>query len=493
MGQADADRASLPSQRAVNQQTAERYGLTIVRTFEMAGVSGAQVLFAPEMQQMIRIMQDSEIHGVITREFSRLMRPENFADYALLQSFVDTNTVLYLPEGPIDFSSDSGMILGTVHATLGGIERKQMKRKIWNAKEIKRREGKLAQSRIVLPYGVEYPWAWTPDAEKVREVYRLFLSGLTSYAQLSKILGVTPVGARVIMRNPIYTGWRVIDEKRNMTLAGLYPTKDGRQGDRRRVKRSPDEIIRVRIPELEPLISESEWNHVQRLMDHKHENSTRVRCDKSPRFVYNGYMRCTCGSLIYAKRHHHNDYYLCKERCGTKYMEKGRLERALNRLFTEQVTRPSFVQKHLAEPLQTQRAGADPRTAQANITKLEAKRTRILDAYFEGVIDGTERTRRLEGIERDIAAARALASAGSAGPSLTLDDLRRAFAPFRNYDLLSRDDKRRLLGAMAATIVAADYRIERFVFSLDGGDKLSHTAAGKVITPRFCLKLGIAA
>src|SRR5687767_10439948 len=85
LGQAANDRASLPSQRSVNKQTADRFGLNIVRSIEMAGVSGATVLMAPEMQEMIRLMRDAEIHGVVTREFSRLMRPENYADYALLQ------------------------------------------------------------------------------------------------------------------------------------------------------------------------------------------------------------------------------------------------------------------------------------------------------------------------------------------------------------------------------------------------------------------------
>src|SRR5690242_4013141 len=104
VGQAAQDRASIPSQRTINRRTAEIYGLTIVRSIEMAGVSGAMVLLAPEMQEMIRLMNDPEIHGIVTREFSRLMRPENYSDYALLQVFADTNTLLYLPEGPINFS-----------------------------------------------------------------------------------------------------------------------------------------------------------------------------------------------------------------------------------------------------------------------------------------------------------------------------------------------------------------------------------------------------
>src|ERR1017187_6339421 len=106
-GQAADDRASIPSQRAINRRTASQYQLDIVRSIEISEVSGASVLKAPEIRELIDLMQSPDIHGVVTREFSRLMRPENFADYALLQAFADTKTVLYLPDGPIDLSSKS--------------------------------------------------------------------------------------------------------------------------------------------------------------------------------------------------------------------------------------------------------------------------------------------------------------------------------------------------------------------------------------------------
>src|SRR5580692_695872 len=89
-GQAAGDRASIPAQRAVNRRTSAQYGLEIVHSIEIADVSGACVLLAPEMQQLIRRMQSPEIHGVVAREFSRLMRPENFEDFALLQAFVES-------------------------------------------------------------------------------------------------------------------------------------------------------------------------------------------------------------------------------------------------------------------------------------------------------------------------------------------------------------------------------------------------------------------
>ena len=93
--QAAADRASIPAQRAVNQRTARSYGLTIVRSIEISDVSGAAVLMAPEIRQLLLLISDPNIHGVVTREFSRLMRPEDFSDYALLQTFADSNTLLW--------------------------------------------------------------------------------------------------------------------------------------------------------------------------------------------------------------------------------------------------------------------------------------------------------------------------------------------------------------------------------------------------------------
>jgi hypothetical protein len=73
-------------------------------------VSGTQVLKTPEMRQLMEMMESDEIHGVVVKELSRLMRPENF-DLSLLQHFVATRTLLYLPDGPHDVATDSGYLL----------------------------------------------------------------------------------------------------------------------------------------------------------------------------------------------------------------------------------------------------------------------------------------------------------------------------------------------------------------------------------------------
>lgn len=64
-GQAAEDRASIPAQRAVNRRTCAQYGLEIGSSIEISDVSGARVLFAPEMKRLVEAMQSPEIHGVV--------------------------------------------------------------------------------------------------------------------------------------------------------------------------------------------------------------------------------------------------------------------------------------------------------------------------------------------------------------------------------------------------------------------------------------------
>lgn len=209
-GQAAEDRAGIPAQREINSRTARTYGLKIVRTIEIVDVSGAAVLRSPEMQELLRLMEDSEIQGVVAKEFSRLMRPENFGDYILLQHFIETRTVLYLPDGPIDFTSKDGRLLGTIRAAIAGLERREIIERMQDGKEALRRAGKHAGGHNTLPYGVTYSkehgWAFTAEAEKVKQAFALFLSGQTGYTEIGKRLNLPRSNVRFILENPIYTG-----------------------------------------------------------------------------------------------------------------------------------------------------------------------------------------------------------------------------------------------------------------------------------------------
>lgn len=457
-GQADSDRASIPSQRTINARTAKAHSLTIIDSIEISDVSGAAVLLTPEIQKLIITMNDPEIHGVVAREFSRLMRPENFSDYALLQAFADSRTLLYLPEGPLDFASKTGRLMGTIRAAIAGMERTEILERIWNAKEEKRRSGGFAQSRVCLPFGVKFDgeWRFTNDADRVREAFKLITAGNTSYTSVGRVVAIEPYNLRNILRNPIYTGWRVIDKRRDLSAAGKYKTKDGRQGDRRKIQRAPEDVIRVKVID-EPLVSESDFQKVQRILDLKKQNSWRHIEGYEHRWTYNGYLNCVCGALIYTK-FRRRDYYVCKVRCGASYMRRDRLEPILDKLFTRDLTRPRFLQKIVRAMKQKEPTGNQDRFAE-QIKSLEAKRQRVLSAFYDGVIDVAERESKLMEIAKNRKVLIGMAERERPVPQMTVETLAEVFAPFMEFDLLNRNDKRRLLNTITPSIVAANYRV----------------------------------
>lgn len=475
--QAANDRASIPAQRTVNRRTCLQFGLEIVHSIELADVSGSSVLAAPEIQELMRIMKSPAIDGVVAREFSRLMRPENFSDYVLLQAFSDSRTVIYLPEGPIDLNNKTGRLIGTIRAAMAGMEKTENLERVWSAKEEKRRRGELAQSSIVLPFGVGYElgrgFYYESKAELVREAFRLFLAGNQSYSQLAKMVGVSPRGMHIILRNPIWTGWRVIDKKRDLSGAGKYEGINGRQADRRKVERAPEDVIRVRVIE-EPLIAQVEFESVQRIMDLKQAKHWRTRTDYNHRFIYNGFLTCsTCGEVVHTALAR-NDYNACKgrrvdHRCGTKYMGRERLEGVLNGLFAHQLSNTAFL-GHCVSTLQQQSA---PKKSVGEIQKLtseinvlQRKRERVIEGFIDGVIDNRERDKRLATIDAGIHVGQEALNKGEGNTPLDTGKLVEAFASLAEWNYWSRDQKRLLLSTLVPDIRVADYKVESLGLNL---------------------------
>lgn len=498
--QAGEDRAGIPAQRAANQRTARLYGLSIVRTIEIVDVSGASVLNSPEMQQLLRLMESPEIHGVVAKEFSRLIRPEKFTDYALLQHFIDTQTVLYLPDGPIDLASKTGRLLGTIRAAVAGMERREIVERMMDAKESMRRSGKHAGGGNSLPYGVGYSkdrgWYYTTDAEKVRDAFRIFLSGDTSYSRIGERLNIPRTSVRYILENPIYAGWRVYDEKRDPAPTAYVPRPDGRQGYRKKVKRGADEIIRVRVFN-EALISDDDFERVQQIVDLKRQKHWRSCENKPARYTYNGFLTCgACASLMYTHSSK-QDFYVCKsahprerrkraliglERCDNRYMLRAKLEPKLDVLLGEKLTEPLFLERLVASYNGESESVASSRQNQlalaAKIDSLREKRRRVMESFFDGLISKDECTTRVEAIDRDLCAFdRLMADSSQRRAPTSVAEIRAALEPFTEWEFLEPEDKRALLSILCPEISVFRYTIKTVALSLaapgSGGDDVS--------------------
>ena len=486
--QADEDRAGIPAQREANRRTARAYGLEIARTIEIVDVSGTSVLMSSEMQELMRLMDSPDIHGVVAKEFSRLFRPEKFTDYALLQAFIDTNTVLYLPDGPIDLASKSGRLLGTIRAAIAGLERREILDRMQDAKEAMRRAGKHAGGSTNLPYGTGYSaergWFYTVEAQKVKEAFAIFLSGQTSYALIGQKLHIARTSARFILQNPIYTGWRVYDQKRDPSASGYVPGPNGRQGYRRKIDRTDDDVIRIRV--LDPIVSEEEFRKVQDLIDLKRRKHWRVRFEAPNRYTYNGFLVCAdCENLLYTHSSKH-DFYVCKTQntrerrrreaeglapCGNRYMLRAKLESKIDCLLGEKLRERGFL-GHAMDAYKSQleqssnQHTVDEASIAAKLVELKAKKLRVLDAFIEGFVDKFERDRKLTDIQCDVDTyERMLLEAGLERPS-TVADLEEVLEPFSEWEFLERQDKRALLAMICPEIKIFQYTVKALVLRL---------------------------
>jgi DNA invertase Pin-like site-specific DNA recombinase len=492
--QAGDDRASIPAQKHICEKIAQQYGLEIIATVELIDVSGTAVLQSPEMQQLLETIRRGTIHGVVAREFSRLMRPENFGDYLILQAFAESHTLLYLPDGPIDFANKMGRLMGTIRADIAGLERSEIQERMCSAKEQMRREGRWPNSERALPYGVGYDrktcrWFYKPEAEKVREVFRRFLSGDTNYDALSEVLGLSRGSAKNVLMNAIYTGWAVYDEKRDPASGAKHLREGGRQGDRRKMARAPDEIIRVKVIE-NALISQSDFDRVQSLVHHKAEHNIRMR-QKVGLFTYGGFVWCAkCGGRLHTWRNQFDRfYYVCSNKkrrndagenfCpSTQFMNRDKFEPKLDRLFGEQLTDLGFLRSLYEYQLaRAKQEGSESRILRLRqvIERLESKRRRINDLYVDGEMTREERTSRLTQVDRELHQSREMLAAEVPMPVIDAEGLAKVFMPFTEWPYLSRAQRRRLLTSLEPQIKAADYVIEGLSIGLVGGHDMEAT------------------
>ncbi|MGO9433911.1 MAG: recombinase family protein [Terracidiphilus sp.] len=471
--QAGEDGEGFATQRATAERIRQQYDLDTAYVIEYADVSGASVLRSPEIQRLVQLMESGQIRGVIAREFSRLMRPESFADYVLLQTFAETHTILYLPDGPIDFSNKNGRLFGAIKAAMAGFERSDILERVWAAKEEKRRNGELAQGHVVLGFGVGYDkekggFYYTDDAQKVRDAALDFLAGNQNYKQLAKRLSVTPRGMHLILRNPIWMGYRVIDKRRDPSPSGKYVRDDGRQAGRRKIGRADNEIIRVEVIK-NPLLTEEQFNALQQAMNLKQRKHWRSDPNYVRRFTYNGFVICAACYESVQTALARSDYYVCKGRrskhtCQATYMSRERLEAILDDMFAHQLQDRSFLTACVNERLSRAErpdAVSEIQKLKQNLSKLQRKRGRVVDLHVDGNITREDANERLTQLDAEIGATEAaLQRCAPETRIVEVDQLVEAFAALAEWETWSRAQKRQLLAVLAPEIRVANYKVE---------------------------------
>ena len=139
-------------------------------------------------------------------------------------------------------------------------------------------------------------------------------------------------------------------------------------------------------------------------------------------------------------------------------------------------------------------AGVDREASKNLIASLEAKRARILDAYFDGTISKPERDKRLAAIDVELAGCNALLAKRVERPAanVTVRQLAALLQVFVGLRFLQREQKRSIMAAARARVFTSGYTIERVEIAVPctPGDSGSHTGnhfpAADALPPARC-------
>ena len=475
--QAAPEKFGIPAQRTVNATTCQRFGLEVVKTFQVEDVSGKDIMLASETAELIALMQSGRIQGVVAREFSRLMRPDDFSDYVLLGVFQKCNVVLYLPEGPVNLNEKMGRLMASVQAAIAGFERSTIRERLFRGNEENRKAGGRFAS--VLPKGVGYSkeagWFYTPESQRVKVAYQMILRG-DLLTEVGRFLGMSANGARYLLHNSIYMGWRVYDRE----CGEARPGRNGRQPKSRPLqKRAPESVIRTEVIK-EPLVSPEVWARVCRIIDAKSESTRRER--PGSRASYNGFVFCdACGRIMTPTRGsakgYGKGYYVCMNRyerkgCTQRYCRIEDVEQRIDSLLSEQMTDPAFLRRLIVQweaRSKNDRKASQIERLETDQKSLERKRVRTIDMYADGDITKAERTERLGTIAEQLGRINEELSRlrDSAQPT-DVSQLLEMFKVFASFDTRPREDKRRLLSLYIPRMRIKDGHIVGLYRLLDG-------------------------
>lgn len=202
----NGEREGLERQRISVRQIAANVGAELIDVVEIIGVSGNAVADCPEWTQRVLPRLDGKV-VLVVNDVDRLIRADNF-DLRTLGQIQATGTPVYTPNGRHDFDRPEDVMLATVLAAVGGVEKAKIRARSMAGRRAKRDAGLWVDGQT--GYGLKWDkkarqWILTDKADKLREAFARVAAG-EDCTSVGKFLGVTRAGVKVIMKNPIYLG-----------------------------------------------------------------------------------------------------------------------------------------------------------------------------------------------------------------------------------------------------------------------------------------------
>lgn len=400
--QANDERSGLDRQMLSIQRICEDRNLDLIETVKIKDVSGTETHRCPEITAMLNRLRHGDIKGIVVADFDRLMRPEEFAHLALLDIFVETKTILHVSHMPLDLSTPWGRQMA--YQMVGDASRDLMfiKDRFKSGKETQRLKGRCPNSRITLALGVGYnrklqQWHYKEGIEKVAEAFRLLdEEKCDSLAAVAASIGMTPRGIAHVLRNKIYIGIKEYLWKRGEK----YPTKNGRQSDRKKVRRTPKEIISTQVISV-PAVDPERFKRVQNILDKTHSLWRVSRSNSRPHLGSSILVCSRCGRNLNCKpgKGDKSGYYVCASNdcywrskgcsCEQPSIPERIMDKTLLDFLSEKLSDRRCILEIVKHYLDSQRCNAQASMVSSEVTdkaikRLEGRLSRMEELYLDG-------------------------------------------------------------------------------------------------------------
>lgn len=514
--QADEDRAGIPAQQAACDVIAKRHNLTVKWPIRIEGVSGAAVMLSPGMKELKRIVSAGLTRAIVLKEESRLMRPENFADYALLSLLEEHHVKLYYPDKVMDLRTPDGKMFSTFSMAMAGRERTAIRDRMIGGKYAKRDRGEWIVGTAPLGFKV------VKDERKMRRLvvdpatigkvqrlFKMFVEGNWNFQELARETGIKVTTIRYALKNELYTGVHVV--KRVADPRGHVHDENGRIRYTKRLAIPVEEQKRIQLIDKPP-ISRELFDRVQDLLRVKQSQRSTAKGSVSDPFVYRGFLKCAeCGGTITTLRYFNRkanfeaSYYACRRTighfaanndgtntivtppssCPSRRMRLDALHPLLDQMIAFKLGSREFLERIIeaqgsAEVIDQAQQEANLR---AEIEAAEAAKTRNEEMYMRGRISIDKFDANADRLSDEIKnAKKALRSLRPAPPVMDASTWAPLALQFRRWDKMAPTQKRTLLSILAPKFEVsaigghrfnADIVIKKMRLMLGGEDEIT--------------------
>lgn len=428
--QAAEGKSGLERQRQANAAVVAAAGYHVVESIEITDVSGANSFSSPEMLHLLSLVERRIVDVVVVSEITRIFRPDQWTSFAYLDVFKRNGVLLNCGGSIYDLDSPEGFLSSGIMSLMGGFDRLQMKRRLQQAREALRASGYCPGSEITLPTGLRYlrkqrQFIYTPEIAQVQEAFRIFdEEGVRNISEVGRRVGIHHRTLKNLLSNPYVIGIRAYTMMRDQSRSVMKP--GGRQADRPKIARRPEQVIRVRIfPSEEQAVSDERFERVQTFLKEIEARHQRYVAPHKGTNILSSVGWCGfCGERLYtasgkkklADGTGTRGHYMCKShhylnkgripRCSQGWMRFEQMEDLVSAFVIRFLEDKEFVTAILGQAKAKQRetiVGIEsaPTLLRQRLSDLEKRDRRLLDAVEAGAISLHEVKQRRQRLDEE--------------------------------------------------------------------------------------------